>query len=119
MAKPSADQHQSRVAVRETARHKSVAADLPVQPFTNVSTRWTDTPARYISTRVLFHAVFPAAIPLNDGGFKRETLEFGYLEGDIPESSGEISAIVAAAAALALLIALLPSSLGQFLRPGI
>ena len=31
MAQPDTDQHQSRVAVRETTRHTDTAADLPVQ----------------------------------------------------------------------------------------
>ena len=30
-----------------------------------------------------FHAALPAAIPLNDGGFKGDPLELGYLERDI------------------------------------
>ena len=32
----------------------------------------------------IFHATLPAAIPLNDGGFKGNSLELGHLEGDIP-----------------------------------
>ena len=63
----------------------------------------------------LFHAVLPAAIPLNDGSLKGDSLELGYLEGDIPGSGGEAAAVVAAAVALALLIALVPCRLSQFL----
>src|SRR5699024_2026604 len=63
----------------------------------------------------LFHAAFPATVPLNDGGLEGDALEFRNLQGDIPGSGGKVSAIVAAAIALALLIALIPSSLGQFL----
>lgn len=36
MAKPSADQHQSRVAVRERSYHAGSAADLTVQPLNHV-----------------------------------------------------------------------------------
>ena len=36
MAQPGTDQHQSRVAVRETAYYPSAAADLPVESFNNV-----------------------------------------------------------------------------------
>ena len=36
MAKPSADQHQSRVAVRERSHHAGSAADLTVQPLDHV-----------------------------------------------------------------------------------
>ena len=36
MAKPGADQHQSRVAVRERSHHASSAADLPIQPLNHV-----------------------------------------------------------------------------------
>lgn len=36
MAKPSADQHQSRVAVRECPHHAGSAADLTVQPLDHV-----------------------------------------------------------------------------------
>lgn len=36
MAKPGADQHQSRVAVRERSHHAGSAADLPIQPLNHV-----------------------------------------------------------------------------------
>ena len=36
MAKPSADQHQSRVAVRECSHHAGFAADLTVQPLNHI-----------------------------------------------------------------------------------
>ena len=36
MAKPGADQHQSRVAVRECSHHADSAADLTVQPLDHV-----------------------------------------------------------------------------------
>ena len=36
MAKPGADQHQSRVAVRERSHHAGSAADLTVQPLDHV-----------------------------------------------------------------------------------
>ena len=36
MAKPGADQHQSRIAVRERSHHAGSAADLPIQPFNHV-----------------------------------------------------------------------------------
>ena len=45
--------------------------------------------------------------------------EFGYLECDVSGSGCEITVVVAAAIALALLIALIPSSLGQFLCFGL
>ena len=67
----------------------------------------------------LFHAAFPTAIPLNDSGLKGNPLKLGHLEGDIPRSGGEIAVVVTAAVALALLIALVPGRLGQFLRLGL
>ena len=36
MAKPGADQHQSRVAVRECSHHAGAAADLTVQPLDHI-----------------------------------------------------------------------------------
>ena len=36
MAQPGTDQHESRVAVRETAHHTGAAADLPVQPLNDI-----------------------------------------------------------------------------------
>ena len=36
MAQPGTDQHQGRVAVRETAHHTGAAADLPVQPLNDI-----------------------------------------------------------------------------------
>ena len=33
MAQPGTDQHEGRVAIRETAHHTGTAADLPVQPL--------------------------------------------------------------------------------------
>ena len=42
----------------------------------------------------LFHTALPAAIPLNDGSFKGDSLELRYLESDIPGSGGEVAAVV-------------------------
>ena len=36
MAQSGTDQHESRIAVRETANYTGAAADLPVQPFNDV-----------------------------------------------------------------------------------
>ena len=36
MAQPGTDQHESRVAVWETAHHTGAAADLPVQPLNHI-----------------------------------------------------------------------------------
>ena len=66
-----------------------------------------------------FYTALPAAIPLNDGGFKRDSLEFGNLESNISGSGGEVAVVVAAAVALALFIALVPGSLGQLLCLGL
>ena len=63
-----------------------------------------------------FHAALPAAIPLNDGRFKRDALKTGHMERDISGGGGKVPVIVAAAVALAGLIALVAGSLGQFLR---
>ncbi len=60
-----------------------------------------------------FHAAFTAAIPLNDGGLKGDSLELGHLECDVSGSGSEITVVVATAVALALLIALIPGRLGQ------
>ena len=67
----------------------------------------------------LFHTALPAAIPLNDGSLKGDSLELRHLEGDIPGSGGEVAVIVAAAVALALFVALISGRLGQFLRLGL
>src|SRR5699024_10360108 len=65
------------------------------------------------------HAALPTAIPLNDGGLKGDPFELAYLEGNMPRSGDKIAAVVAAAITLALLIALVPGCLGQFLRLGL
>ena len=57
----------------------------------------------------LFHAALLAAIPFNDGGLKGDLLKFRYLESNIPGRGGEVSLVVAAAVALALFIALVPT----------
>lgn len=64
----------------------------------------------------LFHAALLAAIPLNNSSFKGDPLELGYLESDILGSGGEVAVVVAAAVALALLISLVPGSLGKLFR---
>ena len=66
----------------------------------------------------LFHAAFPPTVPLNNSRLKGDPFEFGYLESDIPGSGGEIAVVMTAAVALALLITLVPSRLGQFLCLG-
>ena len=67
----------------------------------------------------LFHAALPEAVSLNNGSLEGDPLELGHLEGDISGSSGEVAVVVAAAVALALLISLVPGSLGQLLRLGL
>ena len=80
------------------------------------------TPDRYAGqvhfNKSLFYAALPAAIPLNNSSLKGDPFEFGYLESDIPGSGGEIAVVMTAAVALALLITLVPSRLGQFLCLG-
>ena len=66
----------------------------------------------------LFHAALPAAISFNDGGLKGIPFELGCLQGDIPGSDREAAAVGGAAIAPALLIALVPGRLGQFLCLG-
>ena len=81
------------------------------------------TPDRYSSqvhlNEGLFHAAFPATVPLNNCCLKGNPLELGHLEGDIPGSGGEIPAVVSASVALPLLVPLVPSCLGQLLRLGL
>lgn len=36
VAEPGADQHEGRVAIRETAHHPGAAANLPVEPFNDI-----------------------------------------------------------------------------------
>ncbi len=165
MAQPGTDQHESGVAIRETAHHTGTATDLPVQPLNDIVgadvspvftgkiavgkdllnvdicflVQLTDGEGRDLAApqslsdvrhtpdgrtrqvhlnESIFHATLPAAIAFNDGGLKRNPLELRYLESDIPGSGGKVAAVVAAAVALALLISLVPGSLGQFLRFG-
>ena len=66
-----------------------------------------------------FYTALPAAIPLNDGGLKGDPLELGHLQGNVPGCSGEIPVVVAAPVPLALLITLVPGSLGQLLCLGL
>ena len=54
----------------------------------------------------------PAAIPLNDGRFKRDALEARHMKRDISGGSGKVPVIVAAAVALAGLISFVAGSLG-------
>ena len=44
----------------------------------------------------LFHAAFPATIPLDDCSFKGNPLEFGHFQGNIPGSSSEITTVMTA-----------------------
>ena len=64
-----------------------------------------------------FHTAFPAAVPLNDASLKRHPFELGHLEGNIPGSGGEVTAVVAATVVLALFVTLMPGRLGQL--PGL
>ena len=50
------------------------------------------------------------------GGLKGDSFELRHLKGDVPGSAGEITVVVADAISLALLIALVPGSLGQLFR---
>ena len=63
----------------------------------------------------LFHTALTSAVPLNNCRLKGDPFELGHLEGDIPGGGGEITAVVTTAVALPLLIALVPSRLGQLL----
>ena len=87
---------------------------LPHRASVMSSRRRTDTPARYISMRAS-STLLSRRVPLNDGGLKGDSFEFWHPQGDIPGSGGEISAIMAAAVALTLLITLVSGCLGQFL----
>ena len=66
-----------------------------------------------------FHAAFTAPIPLNDGGLKGDSLELGYLQGNVPGSGGEVAAVVAASVPLARPITLVPGRLRQLLCLGL
>lgn len=57
-----------------------------------------------------FHAALPAAIPLNNGGFKRDFFEFWNLESNPSRSGSDVEAVVAAAVALTMLVTLVPGS---------
>ena len=45
----------------------------------------------------LFYTAFPAAIPLNNGGFKGDSFKLRHLECDIPGSGGEVAVVLATA----------------------
>ena len=74
------------------------------------------TPDRYTCQVHLyegfFHTAFPAAVPFDNSSLKGNPFELGNLEGNIPGSGSEVSAIVAAAVALARLVTLVPSCSG-------
>lgn len=61
------------------------------------------SPDRYPSqvhlNESFLHAAFPPAVPLNDDRLKGNPLELWHLQGDIPESGGKVSAVVAATVA--------------------
>ena len=38
------------------------------------------------------HTALPAAVPLNNSGFKGDPFELGYLEGNVPGSSDKVAA---------------------------
>ena len=86
---------------------------LPHRASVMSSTPRTDTPAQVHFNESLFHTALPTAISLNDGGLKGNLFGFLHLKCDVFGSDGEITIAVAAAIALALLIALIPGSLGQ------
>lgn len=73
----------------------------------------TDQHKGRVAIREVAHHTGASAIPLDDGSFKRDSLELGYLEGDIPGSDGEIAAVMVAVVTLVLLIVLVPSSPGS------
>ena len=62
----------------------------------------------------LFHTALPAAIPLNDGTLRGDSLELGYLEGDISGSGGEVVVVVSTVVAQALLVTLVPGAWVNF-----
>lgn len=62
------------------------------------------------------YAALPAAIPPDDGRFKRDAFKTGYMECDISGGGGKVPVMVAVAVALASLAALIAGSLRQFLR---
>lgn len=64
-------------------------------------------------------SAFSAAIPLNDGGFKRDSILAGHIQRDVPGGGGEVSDVMTAAVTLTLLVTLVFGSLGQvfFLPP--
>lgn len=67
----------------------------------------------------LFYVVLPAAILLNDGSLKGDSLKLGHLQGNIPGSGVKVAAIVAAAIDLVLLSALIPGCLVQLICFGL
>ena len=73
-----------------------------LQRLSNVFYTPDNTPAKHISTR----ASSTATVSFNDCCFKTNSLEFRYLQGDIPGSGGEITVVVAAKVAQALLVGL-------------
>ena len=72
----------------------------------------------YLNKR-LFHTAHLVAIPLNDGSLKGDLLEFWHLERNGSGSRSEVATVMAAAVALAMLVTLVPGSLGQLLRLGL
>ena len=89
---------------------------LPQRASVISSTRRTDTPSQVYFNKSLFYAALPAAIPLNNSSLEGDSFEFWHLESNFSGSRSEVAAVVAAAVALALLVTLVPGSLGQLLR---
>ena len=81
------------------------------------------TPDRYPCQIYLnesfFNAAFTATVPFNDGGFRRNSLEFGHFQGNIPGSGGEIAVVVSATVALALFVTFVAGCLSKLVCLGI
>ena len=76
MAQPGTDQHESRIALRKTAHHTGMAADLPVQSFNDIVD--TDTSPVFSGKIAVGQCFFNAVLHLPGDFFQLQGTQFFY-----------------------------------------
>ena len=76
MVQPGTDQHEGRVAIRETTYHTGTASDLPVQPFNNIV--YTDAGPVFAGEIAIGKRLLNAALHLLSRLFQFQSTQFFY-----------------------------------------